>query len=68
MELTHLNDQGRARMVDVSQKESTFRAAEAEGRIRMAPETVELIRTGRWRASWPPSGPTSSSPCATPSC
>nr|WP_325183303.1 cyclic pyranopterin monophosphate synthase MoaC [uncultured Oscillibacter sp.] len=46
MELTHLNDQGRARMVDVSQKESTFRAAEAEGRIRMAPETVELIRTG----------------------
>ena len=46
MELTHLNKQGRARMVDVTQKEITFRQAEAEGRVRMNPETVELIRTG----------------------
>ena len=46
MELTHINQQGRARMVDVTQKEITFRQAEAEGRVRMAPETLELIRTG----------------------
>ena len=46
MELTHINEQGRARMVDVTQKEITFRQAEAEGRVRMNPETVELIRTG----------------------
>ena len=31
MELTHINQQGRARMVDVTQKEITFRQAEAEG-------------------------------------
>ena len=46
MELTHLNEQGRARMVDVTNKDVTFRQAEAEGRVRMAPETVALIRTG----------------------
>ena len=46
LELTHLNDQGRARMVDVTEKSETFRTAEAEGCVRMAPETVELIRTG----------------------
>lgn len=45
-ELTHINEQGRARMVDVTQKEVTFRQAEAEGRVRMAPETVAIIRTG----------------------
>lgn len=45
-ELTHINQQGRARMVDVTQKEITFRQAEAEGRVRMAPETLDLIRTG----------------------
>lgn len=46
MELTHINEQGRARMVDVTKKEVTFRQAEAEGRVRMNSETVELIRTG----------------------
>ena len=46
MELTHINEQGRARMVDVTQKDITFREAEAEGRIRVGPETLELIRTG----------------------
>lgn len=45
-ELTHINQQGRARMVDVTQKEVTFRQAEAEGRVRMARSTLELIRTG----------------------
>ena len=33
-------------MVDVTGKEVTFRQAEAEGRVRMDRETVELIRTG----------------------
>ena len=46
MELTHVNEQGRARMVDVTQKDVTFRQAEAEGRVRMNSETLALIRTG----------------------
>ena len=46
MELTHLNEQGRARMVDVTEKAETFRTAAAEGVVRMSPETLELIRTG----------------------
>ena len=45
-ELTHINEQGRARMVDVTEKAVTFRTAIAEGRVRMAPETVRLIRAG----------------------
>lgn len=43
MELTHINDQGRARMVDVSQKADTERIGIAAGRIQMQPETFELI-------------------------
>ena len=46
MELTHFTEQGRARMVDVSEKNETFREAEAWGRIVMAPETVQKIREG----------------------
>ncbi|MCI9121739.1 MAG: cyclic pyranopterin monophosphate synthase MoaC [Oscillibacter sp.] len=46
MELTHINEQGRARMVDVTEKTQTFRTAIAEGRVRMSPETAHLIRTG----------------------
>ncbi len=46
MELTHFNDQGRARMVDVTDKEKTFREAEAEGRVRMAAATLEKVRAG----------------------
>ena len=42
--LSHLDEQGRARMVDVSAKPDTRRTAEAEGRVRMRPETVEAIR------------------------
>ena len=41
MELTHFGDQGRARMVDVTDKEKTFRTAVAEGTVRMAPATAE---------------------------
>ena len=46
MELTHINGQGRAKMVDVSDKPETFRTAVAEGMIRMSPATAERIRTG----------------------
>ena len=43
-ELSHIDAQGRARMVDVGDKEITERRAVAEGRVLMQPETLELIR------------------------
>lgn len=43
--LTHLaEDDGGVRMVDVGEKEATRRFARAEGRIRMARETVQAVR------------------------
>ncbi|NOC90775.1 MULTISPECIES: cyclic pyranopterin monophosphate synthase MoaC [unclassified Ruegeria] len=47
MPLTHFDAQGQAHMVDVSGKEVTDRVAVAEGHIRMAPETFEIISEGR---------------------
>jgi cyclic pyranopterin monophosphate synthase len=46
-ELTHINENGRARMVDVGEKAITERAAVAKGEILMAEETIEHIRGGR---------------------
>ncbi len=46
MDFTHFNDQGRARMVDVSDKAVTLRTATAAGTVRMLPATVEAIRSG----------------------
>ena len=46
MDFTHLNDQGRAVMVDVTEKAPTHRSALAEARVLAAPETVEAIRRG----------------------
>ena len=46
MEFTHFNEQGNARMVDVSGKNKTFRTAHAAGRITMHKETVEAVKTG----------------------
>ena len=46
MEFTHFNDEGRARMVDVTEKNETFRTAAAAATVHMLPETVEAIRTG----------------------
>ena len=40
---THLDSEGRARMVDVSDKAETTRSATARGSIRMQPETAQLI-------------------------
>ncbi|WP_369058106.1 cyclic pyranopterin monophosphate synthase MoaC [Caulobacter sp. 73W] len=44
--LTHIDDQGRARMVDVSDKAVTAREAVAEGLVRMTPETLALAVSG----------------------
>ena len=43
---THLDEQGRPRMVDVGEKAVTRRAAVAEGRIRMSAETLAAIVGG----------------------
>jgi cyclic pyranopterin phosphate synthase len=45
--LTHLDEKGRARMVDVSAKDITLREATARGRITMMPETLAIITEGR---------------------
>ena len=47
MPLTHINDQGRARMVDVSEKAITHRIAVAAGSIYMQPETLQAIIDGQ---------------------
>lgn len=45
--LTHLDEHGRARMVDVGDKPDTSRIAIARGEIHMKKETLELIRAGQ---------------------
>ena len=44
--LSHLDDAGRARMVDVTAKDETVRVAVARGRIVMQPETLRLLLAG----------------------
>ena len=44
--LSHIDAQGRARMVDVGDKAVTERAAVARGVVRMQPATLRLIRSG----------------------
>ncbi|MGH8717384.1 MAG: cyclic pyranopterin monophosphate synthase MoaC [Burkholderiales bacterium] len=46
MALTHFDESGKARMVDVGGKDETRRVAKAEGRIVMQPETLRLIIEG----------------------
>ena len=46
MELTHFNEQGRARMVDVSEKAQTYRVARAAATVRMAKATMDKIKEG----------------------
>ena len=46
-ELTHINEQGRAKMVDVSEKADTNEIGIASGRICMQPETFTLITDGK---------------------
>ncbi len=44
--LTHLDSQGRANMVDVTEKAVTFREATAQALVRMLPETLQMIVSG----------------------
>jgi cyclic pyranopterin phosphate synthase len=45
-DFTHFNEQGKARMVDVSDKPETDRIAVASGAVRMAPETLAMVEAG----------------------
>ena len=46
-ELTHFNDEGRAKMVDVSDKDITLRTAVASGTVRLNAETYARVESGR---------------------
>lgn len=46
MEFTHLNEEGRGRMVDVSDKTDTKRTATARGKISLNEATLEKVRQG----------------------
>ena len=45
--LTHLDTEGHVRMVNISKKEPSQRTAVAKGYIRMSPETLETIKSGK---------------------
>ena len=45
-DFTHFNENGRAKMVDVSEKSETSRTAVAAGCVRMNRETFELVKSG----------------------
>lgn len=45
-ELTHFDEQGRSRMVDVSGKPATLREARASAQMRMQPATLERVKQG----------------------
>jgi len=46
-QLTHFNESGRARMVDVTDKLATERVAVAQGKVWVLPETLKMIQEGR---------------------
>jgi cyclic pyranopterin phosphate synthase len=46
-EFTHFNEAGRARMVDVTGKDSTERVASAQAKVYLKPETLEKIQRGK---------------------
>ena len=45
-DLTHFNEQGRAKMVDVTEKAVTHRTATAAGEVHMSPDTMAHIKNG----------------------
>ncbi|WP_410208010.1 cyclic pyranopterin monophosphate synthase MoaC [Fusobacterium sp.] len=49
MDFTHFNDNGLARMVDVSEKKETERCAIARGFIKMNPETIKKVTDGKMK-------------------
>ena len=48
-EFTHFNEDGRARMVDVSAKDQTLRIATAKGEVHLNPETYEMVKGGKMK-------------------
>jgi cyclic pyranopterin phosphate synthase len=48
-ELTHFNEEGRARMVDVSEKTQTMRTAVAAGEVLLRPDTYDLVVAGKMK-------------------
>ncbi|HSL93564.1 MAG TPA: cyclic pyranopterin monophosphate synthase MoaC [Bacillota bacterium] len=46
MSLTHIDEKGRASMVDISGKDDSVRVAQAVAHVRMRPETLSLIMKG----------------------
>ena len=44
--LTHMDESGRPKMVDITEKPDTHRQAVARGLVRMQPDTLELIKKG----------------------
>jgi cyclic pyranopterin phosphate synthase len=46
LELTHIDKNGKAKMVDVSEKPVTVRIAKAFGRLKMGKEAYEILRKG----------------------
>lgn len=48
-ELTHVNSEGKANMVDVSNKSVQFRQASAEGFIYLSTETIRLIKENKMK-------------------
>ena len=49
MEFTHFNDEGRARMVDVSAKEQTLRTATAKATVYLSAETFNMVAEGKMK-------------------
>ena len=49
MEFTHFNDEGRARMVDVSAKEQTLRTATAKATVYLSAETYNMVVEGKMK-------------------
>lgn len=47
MKLTHVDAEGKARMVQVGEKAETLREAVARGALRVRPETLQLVASGR---------------------
>lgn len=49
MEFTHFNEYGKAKMVDVSEKNETKGVAIAKGSIKMNPKTIEMIKNNQMK-------------------
>jgi cyclic pyranopterin phosphate synthase len=47
--LSHINERGKATMVDVGHKQDQFRTAKAEGKIKLNPETIKMIRENQMK-------------------